>query len=113
MGALSSGTLQRYEPAPFESPLLVNNTALAFSPDGRQMLLMWNPVDGEQAWLLPYPPDPARQPQRVLQDLPAFGGTPTLLVDAGQPPHHRVDKETAQIDEPLYREHGVRRISVA
>ena len=75
-GALSSGTLQRYEPAPFESPLLVNIPRLAFSPDGRQLLLMWNPVEGEQAWLMPYPPDPARPPRRVLRELPAFSGTP-------------------------------------
>ena len=77
-GASSGGTLQRYKPAPFESPLRANVPSLAFSPDGRQLLLMWNPIDGEQAWLLPYPPDPTRPPQRILRKLPAFNSTPTF-----------------------------------
>jgi Tol biopolymer transport system component len=77
-GSVSSRALQRYEPAPFTSPRLSNRPALEFSPDGRQLLLMWNPVDGEQAWLMPYPPDPAQPPRRILRKLPAFEGTPTF-----------------------------------
>jgi len=95
---LSSGTLQRYEPAPFESPLLVNTPRLAFSPDGRQLLLMWNPVDGEQAWLLPYPPDPARPPRRVLLELPTFRGTPSF---SWMPDSRYIVVSTAEPGRPL------------
>ncbi len=75
VGSIAGGTLQRYEPAPFASTRLFNTPALSFSPDGRQLLLMWNP-SAEQAWLLPYPPDPRRPPRRVLESLPSHSGTP-------------------------------------
>ena len=61
-GFIASGTLDRYEPVPFAPTGIVNQPALSFSPEGRQLLLMWNPSaerepEGEQAWLLPYRPD--------------------------------------------------------
>ena len=69
--------LERYEPAPFAPTGLVNVPALSFSPDGRQLLLMWNPsAEGEQAWLLPYPPNPDHPPRRILETLPTYPGTP-------------------------------------
>jgi Tol biopolymer transport system component len=51
---------------------------LKFSPDGNQLLLIWNVGAGEEAWLLPYPAKAANPPRRVLQGLPAFPGTPTF-----------------------------------
>jgi Tol biopolymer transport system component len=51
---------------------------LKFSPDGRQMLLIWNVGAGEEAWLLPYPAKAANPPRRILLGLPAFPGTPTF-----------------------------------
>jgi serine/threonine protein kinase/Tol biopolymer transport system component len=72
----SGAPTQRYEPAPFESPLFYNTPVLRFSPDGKQLLLMWNAGEGEQAWLMPFPPDAANAPRRVLESLPAFNGTP-------------------------------------
>ncbi len=38
-------------------------------------LLMWN-TSGEQAWLMPYPPDPKHPPRRILESLPSHEGTP-------------------------------------
>ena len=76
-GSMESGVLERYEPAPFAPTGLVNVPALSFSPDGRQLLLMWNPsAEGEQAWLLPYPPNPDDPPRRILPTLPTYRGTP-------------------------------------
>ena len=111
-GAFSSGTLQRYEPAPFESPRLVNNPRLGFSPDGRQLLLMWNPVDGEQAWLLPYPPDPAHPPRRILRELPTFNGTPTF---SWMPDSRHIVVSTSEPGRPisLYVADTGQKISVA
>jgi Tol biopolymer transport system component len=65
-----------YEPAPFASRELVNGANLKFSPDGKQILLFWNPGAGEEAWLMPYPANAAKPPHRILQGLPAFAGTP-------------------------------------
>jgi len=81
-GSVAGGTLERYEQAPFAPTKFANTPALSFSPDGRQLLLMWNPsVEdtlefGEQAWLLPYPPDPERPARRILETLPAYRLTP-------------------------------------
>jgi Tol biopolymer transport system component len=76
-GTLASGALRRYEPFPLAPTEFVNTPALSFSPDGRRLLLMWNPsAEGEQAWLLPYPPDPSNPPRRVLESLPSRAGTP-------------------------------------
>jgi DNA-binding winged helix-turn-helix (wHTH) protein/Tol biopolymer transport system component len=83
VGAIANGTLERYEPTPFAPIGFVNIPTLSFSPDGRQLLLMWNPAvegepQGEQAWLLPYPPDPEHPPQRILKTLPSYSGTPSF-----------------------------------
>ena len=43
-----------YEPAPFETPEIDINNRLAFSPDGRSILLTEG-NGASQAWLLPYP----------------------------------------------------------
>jgi Tol biopolymer transport system component/DNA-binding winged helix-turn-helix (wHTH) protein len=76
-GSVARGVLERYEPAPFEAGTIVNLPDFAFSPDGRNLLLMWNRFgEGEQAWLLPYPPDPRRPPRRVLDTLPYHSTTP-------------------------------------
>jgi Tol biopolymer transport system component len=71
-GESGLGPLQRYEPAPFESTRYAHTPVLRFSPDGKQILLMWNAFDGETAWLMPYPSDPANPPRRVLESLPAI-----------------------------------------
>jgi Tol biopolymer transport system component/DNA-binding winged helix-turn-helix (wHTH) protein len=76
VGSIAGGTLQRYEPAPFASTRVVNVPSLSFSPDGRLLLLMENPTSGEQAWLMPYPPDPRHPPHRILESLPSHLGTP-------------------------------------
>ena len=52
--------------------------SLAFSPDGKRILLMRNTQDGGAVWLIPYPVDASHPPRRILQDLPAFGGTPSF-----------------------------------
>jgi Tol biopolymer transport system component len=58
----------------------VHTPALAFSPDGAQLLLFANALhsDGEQAWLMSHPPHDARPPFRIFSDLPAFVITPTF-----------------------------------
>lgn len=76
-GPIAGGALARYEPAPFAPTGFVNLPTLSFSPDGKQLLLMWNPsAEGEQAWLLPYPPDAEHTPRRILETLPTYLGTP-------------------------------------
>ncbi|MGH9482089.1 MAG: protein kinase domain-containing protein, partial [Terriglobales bacterium] len=66
-----------YAPAPFSARQLVNTPELRFSPDGKQLLLLVNRDLGkEEAWLLPYPPDPAHPPREVLQHLPPHEFTP-------------------------------------
>jgi Tol biopolymer transport system component len=70
--------LKAYEPAPFATPILVDKPMLRFSPDGRQILLIWRPrSDASEAWLAPYPADAAHPPRRVLERLPESGRTPT------------------------------------
>jgi Tol biopolymer transport system component/predicted Ser/Thr protein kinase len=47
---------RRYQPMPFQATQFYNNPALAFSPDGRQILLFVAlDTRGETAWLLPWP----------------------------------------------------------
>jgi Tol biopolymer transport system component len=67
---------RRYEPAPFATKDIYNAPTLKFSPDGKQILLILNGGAGEQSWLMPYPPDAANPPRRVLPALPAARGTP-------------------------------------
>ena len=60
----------RYSPAPFEASDF-NGTRLAFSPDGRKLLLWVNMESvrrDSEFWLLPLPPG-SGQPHRVLQSL--------------------------------------------
>lgn len=67
---------QKYEPAPFAANDYHNAPFLRFSPDGRQLLLIWYAADrGEEAWLLPFPPDANDPPRRVLNHLPLAFGT--------------------------------------
>lgn len=48
----------------------MNRPAIAFAPDGKKLLACLNPNDtGEQCWLIPWPPGPAR---RVFRN-PALG----------------------------------------
>jgi len=68
----------RYEPAPFASRDMSNYPNLAFSPDGKQILVMRNAATGtgEEAWLLPHPADAESPPRQILDDMPASSGTP-------------------------------------
>jgi serine/threonine protein kinase len=67
-----------YTPAPFASKELFNGPQLAFSPNGKQILLIRSGEQNtDEAWLLPYPAG-SKPPRRVLEKLPAFQGTPTF-----------------------------------
>jgi Tol biopolymer transport system component len=71
--------LAPYAPAPYATKTLFNSPMLRFSPDGTQLLLALNPArDGEEIWLLPYPPATTAAPRRILQDVRSFEGTPTI-----------------------------------
>jgi Tol biopolymer transport system component/predicted Ser/Thr protein kinase len=76
ISAPAGAPLKPYEPAPFAAPSVFNSPTVRFSPDGKQMLLFRNAGAGEEAWLMPYPADAAHPPHRVLNKLPALGGTP-------------------------------------
>ena len=97
-GSVASGELHRYEPAPFASQSLLNTPHLGFSPDGRQLLLMWNTGNGEESWLLPYPPDESTPPRRILDALPAFNGTPTF---GWMPDNRHIVVSTAERGAPF------------
>ena len=57
MASPPEGTPHRYGKMPFETKRWYNNPTLAFSPDGRQILLcLALDTRGESAWLLPWPP---------------------------------------------------------
>jgi DNA-binding winged helix-turn-helix (wHTH) protein/Tol biopolymer transport system component len=70
-----SAPLAKYEPAPFAAVDLHSPPPfLRFSPDGKQLLLMWFAEGrGEEAWLMPFPPDANHPPRRVLERLPMEG----------------------------------------
>jgi hypothetical protein len=70
--ALPGAKFELYEPGPLAAQAIYNPPSLQFSPDGRQLLLFWNagPERGEEAWLMPFPPDPNRPARRVLDHLP-------------------------------------------
>jgi len=72
--------LKEYLPDPFASTVVFNVPSLHWAPDGKSILLFFHAGDprGEEAWLIPYPPDPGNPPRLVLQDLPRYGGTPTF-----------------------------------
>ena len=72
--------LRAYKPAPFAlaSKAIYNVPQLAFSPDGKKILLFRaNENLKEEAWLLPYPAG-SKHPRRILERLPAFQGTPNF-----------------------------------
>jgi len=64
-----------YVPAPFTANEVANAPQLKFSPDGKSLLLLIN-LKGEQAWLLPYPPNPSRPPRQIWKNLESSAGTP-------------------------------------
>jgi eukaryotic-like serine/threonine-protein kinase len=68
---------KRYLPDPFATREIYNRPQIAFSPDGKQILLY---VNGErrreEAWLMSYPPDTAHPPRRILEGVRPFNGTP-------------------------------------
>ena len=71
--------LKKYSPDPFATPEVYNGPHLKFSPDGKRILLFLNGVrHREEAWLLPYPPDPSQPPRQALPNLQAYNGTPTF-----------------------------------
>ena len=70
---------KRYLPDPYASKDIYNQPKLKFSPDGKQILLFLNGGrQHEEAWLLPYPANPAKPPRMVFPDLQSFGGTPAF-----------------------------------
>lgn len=73
-----TGQAKPYQPAPFASRTIVKQPIVRFSPDGQQLLLFRDAGGGGEAWLMPYPANDAAPPRRILEDLPAFAGTPTF-----------------------------------
>ena len=70
---------KRYVPDPFASKDIYNDPKLKFSPDGKQMLLTVNGGrQREEAWILPYPPNPSKPPHMVVANLKSIGGTPVF-----------------------------------
>ncbi len=67
-----------YAPAPFVTKAAFNGYQVKFSPDRKQILLLRNPTTGEEAWLMPYPPDPSNPPHRILEKFPLSTSTPTV-----------------------------------
>ncbi len=99
--------LERYEPAPFESEAFYNVPHLRFSPDGTQLLLIaYAAGQGNEAWLLPFPPDASNPPRRVLEEVPlggtgvSFGWLPdnrhVVLAVAGQPSLYLADTRSGR-----------------
>jgi Tol biopolymer transport system component len=70
---------KRYLPDPYATKDIYNVPKLKFSPDGKQMLLTMNGGrQREEAWILPYPPNPSKPPHMVLSNLEPAGGTPVF-----------------------------------
>jgi len=65
----------RYEPDPFAVKTIFNTPVLAFSPDGRQLLLSWTTAKGNELWVLPYPANPSDPPRQALTNLASYSGT--------------------------------------
>jgi serine/threonine protein kinase/Tol biopolymer transport system component len=92
--SLADSAPKSYEPSPFASRSAFNRPSLKFSPDGRQILLMRNAGQGEEIWLMPYPPDATNPPHRILEGVTRFSTTPTFswmpdnrhVVISGSPP---------------------------
>ena len=111
-GALSSGTLQRYEPAPVESPLLVNNPTLAFFPTAVSCCSCGTPSTASKlgSCRIPRLHAPAAAHPAEAADVQQHSD---IFVDAGQPPHRHLYERAGQIGEPLCRGHRVGGISIA
>jgi serine/threonine protein kinase/WD40 repeat protein len=70
--------LRPYEPAPFASNDAANNPQLAFSPDGKKILLVLAGGNlKEDEWLLPYPAG-SEPPHRIFQRLPDTQTSPVF-----------------------------------
>ncbi len=71
---------KKYGPAPFATKSFLNRPVMAFSPDRKHILLFINSGDRgrEEAWLIPYPADPASPPRLIFQDFPTWTGTPNF-----------------------------------
>ncbi|HLK70200.1 MAG TPA: protein kinase [Bryobacteraceae bacterium] len=68
---------RRYEPDPVASKALFNDTVIRFSPDGKKLLVfLKNEKSHDEAWLMPYPPDPAKPPKLLLAGMRSYSGTP-------------------------------------
>src|SRR5262249_23146008 len=72
--------LKKYAPDPFATRGILNRPFQAFSPDRKHILLFMNSADRgrEEAWLMPYPADPANPPRLIFQDFPTWIGTPNF-----------------------------------
>jgi serine/threonine protein kinase/Tol biopolymer transport system component len=70
-------TLKKYEPDPFATREVYNTPQMAFSPDGKQLLMyIAGAQRRDEAWLMPFPPDPSHPPKKVFTSLNGFNGTP-------------------------------------
>ena len=70
---------RKYVPDPVASKALFNDSRLRFSPDGKFLLLfVKNDKSRDEAWLMPYPPNPAKPPKLVLPGLHSYTGTPNF-----------------------------------
>jgi hypothetical protein len=75
--ALPGGTPVKYPVEPYATKEIYNNPSLRFSPDGHQMLLLLNRGrDGEEGWLLKYPPEGSSGVRRIVPALKTYAGTP-------------------------------------
>jgi serine/threonine protein kinase/Tol biopolymer transport system component len=64
-------SFRAYEPAPFASKDNDTWAQLAFSPDGKRILLFRSGGDNDEAWLLPYPAGGVT-PKPVLRNMPTI-----------------------------------------
>jgi eukaryotic-like serine/threonine-protein kinase len=99
IGSPPGAPLKLYQPAPFAALTIINQPRLNFSPDGKQIMLIRNAGKGEEAWLMPYPADASHPPHRILQKLPAFGGTPQFSWMADN--RHVVVSTSAEVGAPF------------
>ncbi len=62
--------LQKYPGDRLQTRAVYNVARLRFSPDGKSLLaIVFTDRRVDEAWLMPYPPDPAHPPRRVLPNL--------------------------------------------
>jgi len=66
--SLPGHELHRYVPDPFATTALKEAATLAFSPDGRKLLLMFAGDGKRQSWIIPWPPG-SGAPKPVLPEL--------------------------------------------